>query len=68
MKSFKQKTFSTSANRPFIEKKHARPSSQSSGGVKSSERCTMTVNTEKTPTNNKLQQSISENGDNYQYY
>ena len=54
MKSFKQKTFSTSANRPFIEKKHARPSSQSSGGVKSSERCTMTVNTEKTPTNNKL--------------
>ena len=54
MRSFEQKTFSASANRPFIEKKHARPSSQSSGCIKSSERSTITVHTEKTPTNIKL--------------
>jgi hypothetical protein len=44
-----KKTFSAISSRPFIEKKHERPSSQSSGGVKSSKRSTMT-----TPTNIKF--------------
>ena len=54
IRSFKQKTFSANVNRAFIEKKHARPSSQSNGCIKSSERSTITVHTEKTPTNIKL--------------
>ena len=72
-RSFEQKTFSASAKRPSIGKKYG---SQPKGSIKSSERRTMTVHTEKKSSNSggttqiNLKETIksTEGGDNYNYY
>ena len=72
-RSFEQKTFSASANRPSIGKKYG---SQPKGSIKSSERHTITVHTEKKTSNSggatqiKSKETIksTEGGDNYNYY
>ena len=75
-RSFEQKTFSSSSHRPFIAQKIGRSSSQPRGDIRSSEKRTVTLHTEKKssnrggPTQIKLQQTLhtSEGGDNYNYY
>ena len=73
VRSFEEKTFSASSNRPFIGKKYG---SQPKASVRSSEKRTLTLHTEKKTSNidsankTKIQQTIksTEGGDNYKYY